>query len=215
MAEQWLSIVEYARKFAISDMTIRRRIRTGRLHAVLKDGKYYIPVADDIQASGSRPSQSEPRRAAEAKPVIRPAQAPAAELPPPAIGSEFDRYEVTGTRMSPSPGVQRTTVGRASAPASQLERAARDEAVGTGLVPASLRLGLEESPTSLVESKALLDFCESVLRRFSNLELRVEESYKAKLSLMEVQLAAREQEINKLRQQIEDLQLLIKVLEKR
>jgi hypothetical protein len=45
MAEpQWMSIVEYARAFNVSDMTIRRRIKTGRLQAVLRDGKYYIPA---------------------------------------------------------------------------------------------------------------------------------------------------------------------------
>ncbi len=43
MAEQWLSIVEYARKFAISDMTVRRRIKNGKIKAILKEGKYYIP----------------------------------------------------------------------------------------------------------------------------------------------------------------------------
>ena len=40
---EWLSIVEYARQFNVSDMTVRRRIRTGRLRAELRDGKYYIP----------------------------------------------------------------------------------------------------------------------------------------------------------------------------
>ena len=44
MAQQWLSIVEYARAYNISDMTIRRRIKTGKLSATLKDGKYFIPV---------------------------------------------------------------------------------------------------------------------------------------------------------------------------
>lgn len=44
MPGQWLSIVEYARSYNISDMTVRRRIKTGRLEAVLKDGKYFIPV---------------------------------------------------------------------------------------------------------------------------------------------------------------------------
>ena len=46
MTQEWLSIVEYARAFDVSDMTIRRRIKTGKLKAVLKDGKYYIPVDD-------------------------------------------------------------------------------------------------------------------------------------------------------------------------
>lgn len=45
MSEQWLSIIEYARKYGISDMTIRRRIKTGRIKAVLRDGKYFIPAS--------------------------------------------------------------------------------------------------------------------------------------------------------------------------
>ena len=44
MQQEWLSIVEYARAFDVSDMTIRRRIKNGKLRAVLKDGKYFIPV---------------------------------------------------------------------------------------------------------------------------------------------------------------------------
>ncbi len=47
MAEQWMSIVEYARTFAISDMTVRRRIKNGKLNAVLRDGKYYIQINPD------------------------------------------------------------------------------------------------------------------------------------------------------------------------
>ena len=50
MAEQWLSIVEYARTFAMSDMTVRRRIKNGKLHAVLKDGKYFIPLDEKIMS---------------------------------------------------------------------------------------------------------------------------------------------------------------------
>ena len=44
MSQRWLSIVEYARTYSISDMTVRRRIKNGKLNAQLKDGKYYIPV---------------------------------------------------------------------------------------------------------------------------------------------------------------------------
>ena len=55
MAQQWLSIVEYARAFNISDMTIRRRIKTGKLQATLKDGKYFIPV--DVESIPSQPPE--------------------------------------------------------------------------------------------------------------------------------------------------------------
>lgn len=44
MTEQWLSIVEYAKKHDISDMTVRRRIRAGKVDAELREGKYFIRV---------------------------------------------------------------------------------------------------------------------------------------------------------------------------
>src|SRR4051794_298142 len=56
MAEQLLSIVEYARAFQLSDMTVRRRIKTGRLQAFLQDGKYYIPVpSGEARGQGESP----------------------------------------------------------------------------------------------------------------------------------------------------------------
>jgi hypothetical protein len=42
MSEKWISIVEYARHHNVSDMTVRRRIKTGKLRSVLKEGKYYV-----------------------------------------------------------------------------------------------------------------------------------------------------------------------------
>ena len=59
MAEKWLSIVEYARAYSISDMTVRRRIKNGKLNAVLKDGKYFIPV-DSMLGSAAEISESKP-----------------------------------------------------------------------------------------------------------------------------------------------------------
>ena len=59
--QDYLSIIEYARFYNVSDMTIRRRIKTGRLQAVLKEGKYYIP----LDSKGEGQSQS---RVAEATP---------------------------------------------------------------------------------------------------------------------------------------------------
>ena len=51
MSQRWLSIVEYARTYSISDMTVRRRIKNGKLNAQLKDGKYYIPVEYENHAA--------------------------------------------------------------------------------------------------------------------------------------------------------------------
>lgn len=49
MSDSWMSIIEYARIYNVSDMTVRRRIKTGRLNAELRDGKYYIPIKEGAQ----------------------------------------------------------------------------------------------------------------------------------------------------------------------
>jgi len=43
--KEWMSIVEYARHHQVSDMTVRRGIKSGKIEAVLQEGKYYIPAA--------------------------------------------------------------------------------------------------------------------------------------------------------------------------
>jgi hypothetical protein len=55
MSEKWVSIVEYARHYNISDMTVRRRIKTGKLKSVLKEGKYYVQLSS--LAPNSPPGQ--------------------------------------------------------------------------------------------------------------------------------------------------------------
>jgi hypothetical protein len=47
MSDSWMSIIEYARYYKVSDMTVRRRIKTGRIQAELRDGKYYIPLDEN------------------------------------------------------------------------------------------------------------------------------------------------------------------------
>lgn len=70
MNQQWMSIVEYARQFDISDMTVRRRIKTGKIPAELKEGKYYIPVpANATHRDSPRPYSKETHRD---NPVIYP-----------------------------------------------------------------------------------------------------------------------------------------------
>lgn len=95
MAEQWLSIVEYARTYAISDMTVRRRIKTGRLKAVLKEGKYYIPVDPSPEPRGDRPPAQIPSQRLE--PIK---QAPLSYGKPPVLN---DKPEPTPLAKPPSP----------------------------------------------------------------------------------------------------------------
>jgi DeoR/GlpR family transcriptional regulator of sugar metabolism len=57
--EHWLSIVDYARMFNVSDMTVRRRIKAGKLPAKLIDQKYYIAVPS-AQPQAPQPQSPQP-----------------------------------------------------------------------------------------------------------------------------------------------------------
>jgi hypothetical protein len=83
------------------------------------------------------------------------------------------------------------------------------------VVPGSLTRPLLSQEASLVDTRALLAYCEASLRKISDNERRTVEKFKSKLETLEAVLASRDLEIKALRQQLEDLQLLVKILERR
>jgi hypothetical protein len=200
MAEQWLSIVEYARTFKVSDMTIRRRIKTGKLHAVLKDGKYYIPIP--FSESGKR-----------SQPV---------EIDDPSQGNY--RYESAPARpqqemqiIKAHPAASKTIV----APQETIRQhssvipAPEREEPRYSAVPQSLAEPLMQGEKSIVDSRALLAYCDATLKKMNEMERRTVERFKAKLDSVESTLALRDSEVRSLRQQVEDLQVLVRILEKK
>lgn len=203
MAEQWLSIVEYARTFKVSDMTVRRRIKTGKLHAVLKDGKYYIPIpfseggskraqaseADDLSAHGNYRYEATPsRQPAQEMQIIKAHPSAAKTIVAP---QDVMRHH---TSMIPTP-----------------ER----EEQRYVAVPASLAEPLVQGDKSLVDSRALLAYCDATLRKLNELERRTVDRFKAKLDAVEATLLLRDSEVRNLKQQVEDLQVLVGILEKK
>lgn len=94
--KEWLSIVEYARHYQVSDMTVRRRIKTGRLQAVLREGKYYIPASRMQDFTPPHPQESHFHQPPPVSP-LRPMQSfspptqPQPQIAPP-------RPEVTATK---------------------------------------------------------------------------------------------------------------------
>ena len=94
---------------------------------------------------------------------------------------------------------------------SQLEA----QSAGDTTIPTSLRRPLLGQDTSLVDTRALLDYCEVSLRKVTDNERRTVEKFKFKLEALEATLENRDREIKSLRQQLEDLQLLVKILERR
>ena len=60
MNSQWCSITEYSRRLNISEMTVRRRIKSGKLVTKMSDGKYYIDISNEVQSENpfARPQVS-------------------------------------------------------------------------------------------------------------------------------------------------------------
>lgn len=203
MAEQWLSIVEYARTFKVSDMTVRRRIKTGKLHAVLKDGKYYIPIpfseggskkapsvgADDLSAHGNYRYEASPSRPQVQEMQIIKAHPSAAKT----IVAPQDTFR---HHINVNPVSER-------------------EEQRYGSVPVSLAEPLIQGEKSLVDSRALLAYCDATLKKMNELERRTVDRFKAKLDAVEATLLLRDSEVRSLKQQVEDMQVLVGILEKK
>ncbi|MES2744565.1 MAG: hypothetical protein V4655_04020 [Bdellovibrionota bacterium] len=178
MADQWLSIVEYARTHAISDMTIRRRIKTGRIKAVLKEGKYYIPVGPNGEIIEEAP-ESYKASASAVSPIAHEVRAP--------VIQNFTAPEETGVRPGASFKV----------------------------LPQSISQNLQRAEHSLVDTNSLLQFCEKTVTRINSIERHLQDSFQARLQTLEAQLRLKDATIGQLKQQVEDLQMLVKLMEKR
>ena len=187
MSEQWLSIVEYARTYAISDMTVRRRIKTGRLKAVLREGKYYIPV-HEVGPPMLDPTETQERQSP--KPQISQIRNIVKAHPSPKTSytDERDYIDNTASRAYSAPQAH---------------------------VPSQIRANLPTNQNSVVETQTLLAFCDNALRKLSDAEQKLEEHYKTKIMQLEAQIRAKDLEVSKLFQQVEDLQVLVKILEKK
>jgi len=213
-----MSIVEYARTFSVSDMTIRRRIKTGKLRAELRDGKYYIPVrsgaemqrhaSDEMdscfdsegmgfpvtQARGTQPQVTRPQvQQRTVQESLRPIQ--------PSADRRVTYSEPVQTRPSAEPSLQT----RYNSPVLSEQHYSQ-----------TTNMQLQKPAATLSpDVNRIVEMCESAIKSFSNMERRLEEQYKIRTSMLESKLAARDAEIESLQQKIQDLQLLISILEKK
>ncbi len=203
MAEQWLSIVDYARATGISDMTIRRRIRTGRIRAELRDGKYYIPVDLNGQEQDRRYGNT---TSSNSNQVVK-------NHPNP------DRSMRSNFQERPMPYVRRSEelhhhtqvmpnhVGQA--PSNYSNRQTFNN------LPDNMVRPLVDAGLASVEARSLIEFCDRALDQARSAVEGIEAKYAAKMESMSAQLMNRDQEIKSLNQQIEDLQLLVQILERK
>jgi hypothetical protein len=176
MEEKWMSINDYSRSFSISDMTVRRRIRTGKLKAVLRDGKYFIHVP-----SGHAPF-AEADYPASPKPVALPEYVP----PPPPSG-----HPLSGAQLARSSGAEYRHV------------------------PPHLAATIASRDIVTVATGDLLSFCEGALKRFADFERRIVAENQSKIQALQQEIAAKNLELKQLKQQVEDLQVLVNLMESR
>ena len=182
MEEKWMSINDYSRSFSISDMTVRRRIRSGKLQAVLRDGKYFIHVPDGHEPfpdSDAAPSQG---RAPVSVPLVS------------------------------HPG---TTNSNHAKPRQQGASHAPSHHGEFRHVPSHLAASIGSRDSVNVSSAELLSFCEASLRKFADFERRIVAENQTRIQALQQELNARNLELKQLKQQVEDLQVLVNLMESR
>lgn len=215
MTEQWLSIVEYARETGISDMTIRRRIRTGRISAELRDGKYFIPVTVDSASGQITAVRSNSRNsvvATSSHAAIKAHPAPDRTIPrviPSGVpmDSATSHYSVKEKQIPQTANQQRTTnLQPLVNPAHSVE---------PSLAPDGLVKPLIDAGMASVEARGLIEFCHRALEQARATVASVEARYVARMEALNAQIAQKDQELKSLNQQVEDLQLLVQILERK
>jgi len=223
MADHWLSIVEYARETGISDMTIRRRIRTGRISAELRDGKYFIPVARDESSGQVVAVKSNVRATAttHVNQIMKSHPVPDRVLHRgmPTVQRAHPGAADSSQVMQSHPGIHNPVVSTDSSYQVSARVVGPTSAPGflpdPGVVPETLARPLVEAGMASVEARGLIEFCHRALEQAKSTVASVEARYASRLDALNSKLAQKDQEIKSLSQQIEDLQLLVQILERK
>ena len=216
MSDQWLSIAEYARQFHVSDMTVRRRIKSGKINAVLKDGKYFIPVVGTGAADPAcnRRGVFGPRPVSEAWNHEVPPAALAREDHQPGNGLHYpgSRFQIGAYPGHTRDGPRLQDVGKRAIPAGGGEKN-----YGRPGAPPARNSDFREPFRS--DTRRLAVVCEGMLTKLEEMEKLLKELFEAKetvltekIEKLEEQLGARDSQIRGLGQKIEDMQTLIRML---
>ena len=196
MAQQWMSIIEYARQFSVSDMTVRRRIKNGKLYATLREGKYFIPVDADHRPhpegeSDFLPQTSEDRQY-QGTSLIKNSIRQNSHL-----DFEFKNETAPRVRFESLENGRTSLAESFPMPSFKGKFPIEDEPITTGNQSIAEVLEFANKTIALAEDK------------FKAKELE----WSARLKAQEFEVSTRDIRINMLKQQIEDLQLLVKVIE--
>jgi hypothetical protein len=85
----------------------------------------------------------------------------------------------------------------------------------SNMIPKEISRSLDGSKTVTVQTKKLFEYCELSLKKLEDKEVLLEQKFESKIHSLKFELKAKDIESEKLRQQVEDLQVLVKLLEKK
>jgi len=230
MSQQWMSIIEYSRNFNVSDMTVRRRIKNGRLQAALKDGKYFIPVDADHQPeiddehsfdidARSAKFQSQTKRQ-----LQYPMNTQRSSLSHESQSGHQLRRKDQSTKSNerdfatlPRQPMISDLIEQKNQDSRQFSKVAIPQpkriAVPTPLIDQKIVEDLKEEKPIEVSSCDLLEFANKAIEIAEGKSKAIELEWQSKVKTLDTEIALRDKRIEVLRQEVEDLQLLIKVLE--
>ena len=189
MAIEWLSIVEYARAYNVSDMTIRRRIKTGKLNAELRDGKYFIPcnsVDQQINVTETPKARQHTITPHQRNDFIKP---------------EYYRPRSDEIKSVPDrdnqPPLEYDASSQVNTDAGQL-----------------LKRFSDKSPVlTNKNNREFFEIMEKFMKKISQNEKEITLKFEAKVQYLEEQIKLKNVELSQLHQKTEDLELLVKLLE--
>lgn len=215
MQQEWLSIVEYARAFDVSDMTIRRRIKNGKLRAVLKDGKYFIPVEGASAAPVAHAQMQQPS--------MMPAAMNAQMTSPHHAGTHLNSTMMNPAVQQSFPVSNQMNTGAAHFSESQpfvekpQVRAPQPATVKPAIkfdhIPESISEPIMSSRTTEINAKDLLSMVDKFMEKVASTEKEVTDKFKNKIQHLEQSLKTKDVELESLRQKLEDVELLVNILE--
>ncbi len=201
---QWLSIVEYARAFGVSDMTVRRKIKTGKLQHEMRGNKYFIRVTDAFAFASSENTTTQKKPVSTDVETIQSPisneqnEIPGSHLQQKVVASKESRFSEAGfiarNIASPTAALTQTPVAAHLA------------------VPVSAHAVHQSSEVS-VEAENLLKLCNTIIADGKKKETLMQSKFAAENRALVTKIRNRDIEIAALKRQLEDMQLLIKMLE--
>lgn len=230
MQDQWLSIAEYARHYNISDMTVRRRIKTGKIHAVLKDGKYFIPIdVDDTPWTDQSPKHqfeslsTRPHQSMNGRSQSHGSGSGQTHHYPESRFQRQGNFEATSQspayRSNDRPSFDSGTQRDFQSQNTMSGRHSPDMRPRSAHVPRPREPYKPSNNSVRQDHPALIRSCEAMLKKLEDAEACLrelaeskEKLLKEKIKTLEEEVTSRDLKLSQLSQKVEDMQTLIKMI---